>query len=186
MIFHPFGLSLEANPGRLGLLFLAIPVGLAVCTGIIVPLAWDDYERCRYRAVTVRPNGARVARPEVRLRTAMLGTWAIPAGLLWTCVTFYDETVENVSEPDRRLTRSAWTLDGRYSIFHPLGGQALFGAGFLICFVSSYGYLIGEEATLLRGSSGDVDANVTPAQIRTDTQPQAPSLQSPFCGILFP
>ncbi|GAA6018290.1 hypothetical protein JCM8202_001320 [Rhodotorula sphaerocarpa] len=124
LIFHPFGLSLEANPGRLGLLFLAIPVGLAVCTGIIVPLAWDDFERCRYRAVTVRPNGGRVVRPEVRLRTAMLGTWAVPAGLLWT----------------------AWTLDGRYSIFHPLGGQALFGAGFLICFASSYGYLIDSYA----------------------------------------
>lgn len=42
----------------------------------------------------------------------------------------------------------AWTSDGRYSIFHPLGGQALFGFGFLTCFVSSYLYLIGEYLLL--------------------------------------
>ncbi|KAG0665011.1 hypothetical protein C6P46_000637 [Rhodotorula mucilaginosa] len=115
-IFAAYDLSLEQTPRQLGRLFLAIPIGLVVCTAILVPLAWVDYQRCIDRA------GLRFATapPEARLRAAMIGTWAIPAGLLWT----------------------AWTSDGRYSIFHPLGGQALFGFGFLTCFVSSYLYLI--------------------------------------------
>lgn len=115
-IFAAYDLSLERTPRQLGRLFLAIPVGLVVCTAILVSIAWVDYQRCIDRA---RLRFA-TAPPEARLRAAMIGTWAIPAGLLWT----------------------AWTSDGRYSIFHPLGGQALFGFGFLTCFVSSYLYLI--------------------------------------------
>ncbi|GAA5976745.1 hypothetical protein JCM10908_005615 [Rhodotorula pacifica] len=115
-IFASYNLTLKRTPGRLGTLFLAIPTGLILCTMILVPLAWVDYQRCIDRA------GLRfaVAPPEARLRAAMIGTWAIPAGLLWT----------------------AWTIHGRYSICHLLGGQALFGFGFLTCFVSSYLYLI--------------------------------------------
>ncbi|GAA5865717.1 hypothetical protein JCM3774_004978 [Rhodotorula dairenensis] len=116
-IFAGYDLSLERTPAQLGRLFLAIPTGLVVCTLILVPLAWVDYHRCIDRAGL---TGSASAPPEARLRAAMLGSWTIPAGLLWT----------------------AWTSDGRYSIFHPLGGQALFGFGFLTCFVSSYLYLI--------------------------------------------
>lgn len=76
----PYGLTLDETPGRLGLLFLAIPVGLCVCAVITVPLAWVDYQRCMDRAA-LRYG---VAPPEARLRVAMIGTWAIPAGLLWT------------------------------------------------------------------------------------------------------
>lgn len=77
-IFAAYDLTLEDTPSRLGRLFFAIPTGLVLCTLILVPLAWVDYHRCIARA------GLTVTPPEARLRAAMLGTWTIPAGLLWT------------------------------------------------------------------------------------------------------
>ncbi|GAA5998745.1 uncharacterized protein JCM10292_007202 [Rhodotorula paludigena] len=110
-IFAPYALS----PSFSGLTFLSTAVGLVLC-GALTPLMLYDY---RYVVDRVN-NEARSVEPEVRLRVAMLGTWAVPLGLYW----------------------SAWVCYRRVSLFATLGAQALAGSGFLCCFYSTFLYLI--------------------------------------------
>ncbi|GJN87159.1 hypothetical protein Rhopal_000104-T1 [Rhodotorula paludigena] len=110
-IFAPYALS----PSLSGLTFLSTAVGLVLC-GALTPFMLCDYRRVVGRA----DNEARSVEPEVRLRVAMLGTWAVPLGLYW----------------------SAWVCYRRISLFATLGAQALAGFGFLCCFYSTFLYLI--------------------------------------------
>lgn len=87
-VFAPYALS----PSFSGLTFLSTAVGLVLC-GALTPLMLYDYRRMVKRA----DNEARSVEPEVRLRVAMLGTWAVPLGLFWRCVIRDDQSLACVS-----------------------------------------------------------------------------------------
>ncbi|BGP23112.1 MFS transporter [Rhodotorula toruloides] len=112
LIFVPYDLS----SGILGTSFLSIAVGVILC-GACAPLMLWDYRRGIEQAW--KKNLDEVE-PEVRLRVAMVGTWAVPAGLAW----------------------NAWVCYQSVSVFGSYGAQALFGFGILSCFISTYQYLI--------------------------------------------
>ncbi|BGP30408.1 hypothetical protein JCM10296v2_002162 [Rhodotorula toruloides] len=112
LIFVPYDLSF----GILGTSFLSIAVGVALC-GAGAPLMLWDYRRGIEQAWK---KGLDEVEPEVRLRIAMVGTWAVPAGLAW----------------------NAWVCYQSVSVFGSYGAQALFGFGILSCFISTYQYLI--------------------------------------------
>lgn len=80
-IFSPHALP----PGLSGTLFLSIAAGL-VCCALATPLMRRDYRRCVARAAAAAQGGEEKVQPEERLRVAVLGTWAVPAGLFWACV----------------------------------------------------------------------------------------------------
>ncbi|CDR38737.1 hypothetical protein NBRC10512_003761 [Rhodotorula toruloides] len=106
LIFVPYNLS----AGILG------TVGVVLC-GACAPLMLWDYRRGLEQAWK---KGLDEVEPEVRLRVAMVGTWAVPAGLAW----------------------NAWVCYQSVSVFGSYGAQALFGFGILSCFISTYQYLI--------------------------------------------
>ncbi|BGP38291.1 hypothetical protein JCM10449v2_002222 [Rhodotorula kratochvilovae] len=110
-IFAPYALS----PGLSGSLFLSIALGLFLCA-LATPLMRADYRRCVARAAKA---GAAV-QPEVRLRVAIVGTWAVPGSLFW----------------------AAWVTRADVSIWASLGAQALFGIGVWCCFYSTFLYTI--------------------------------------------
>ncbi|KAJ8295711.1 putative efflux pump kojT [Rhodotorula toruloides] len=112
LIFVPYNLS----SGILGTSFLSIAVGVVLC-GACAPLMLWDYRRGLEQAWK---KGLDEVEPEVRLRVAMVGTWAVPAGLAW----------------------NAWVCYQSVSVFGSYGAQALFGVGILSCFISTYQYLI--------------------------------------------
>ncbi|PRQ69906.1 Major facilitator superfamily domain-containing protein [Rhodotorula toruloides] len=112
LIFVPYDLS----SGILGTSFLSIAVGVVLC-GACAPLMLWDYRRGIEQAWK---QGFDEVEPEVRLRVAMVGTWAVPAGLAW----------------------NAWVCYQSVSVFGSYGAQALFGFGILSCFISTYQYLI--------------------------------------------